>query len=343
MDKNDNGEIGESGQIDDNSGYIQESTYLPETESRIPETETVDNSIGDGLPGGSAHGVKSTKAKKSFIKDNVALLVVGGIVLFVGGAVGYKKMTQQTGAQVAAQVSPVAPQVEQISALPPEPVLPEVATAQNKDVLNVVDGSVSVNGGGGAEQTSVAVSSSASPAASMQKEASVTQSAIPKTQTPLAATSPSVQVPSSAPMGSGMANAKADADSELKERLAATEKKLKDAEREIENMSQRVSAASPAVAANCAPVVAYKGLPKTTKKVMKQKNVKVPAKKKVMVEEAAGFNVKVIKNGLAWIQTSSGKTVIVREGDVVADLGKVTKIDDVNMQVLAGSKRVEQK
>jgi hypothetical protein len=348
MNKNDGGEIGESGQISDNSGYIQESTYLPETESRIPETETVDNTIGDGLPGGSAHGVKSSKVKKSFVKDNLAILVFGGIVLVVGGAVGYKKMTQQGSSQIATQAGAEVPKVEQMTSLPPEPSLPELAPSPDKSAAPAVASSAPVSEASSARSIPSDQAAAGGAASMGGRETPITQSAIPKAQTPVApaapvATAAPTAVASSGTMGVEAGKAKVDADRALSDKLAATEKKLYEAERELTNMQQRSVSQAVPTATSCEKSPSVKQVSKNLPSPSKRKHSKVKAKPVVKIEEAEGFNVKVIKNGLAWIQNSAGKTMTVREGDVIPDLGRVTKIDDRTMQVIAGSKRVEQK
>jgi hypothetical protein len=70
------------------------------------------------------------------------------------------------------------------------------------------------------------------------------------------------------------------------------------------------------------------------------KGVEVP--KVVAPVEAEGYALKVVKNGLAWV-TKSGAPIVVRVGDEIQGLGKVTSVDDKGMRVVVGKYFIEQK
>ena len=335
MDKNDRDEIAESGQISEHSDYIAESTLLPETESSIPETETIDNSIGDGLPGGSAHGVKASKAKKSFLKENAPFLVFGAIVLVVGGAFGYKKLTQPSAdiAQTVATSVPVL--VEQAplpAALPPElPVLSEGALS------DVIPGA---NDSGVVSVPDASIVSQAAPQLEVKSDAGMTSSSDISTPQPASPISKAV-VPEKP-----QALVSQNSDASLAAKLAISEKKLEDAERELQNLKQNAKLGAKTVSCDVATVKkssTRKSAQKSAANSKKKPAVKNKSEKQLPIEEAAGMNIRAIKNGLAWVQLESGKVVTVREGDSLPDLGKVKKIDGRTMQVFAGSKRIEQK
>jgi intracellular multiplication protein IcmG len=67
-----------------------------------------------------------------------------------------------------------------------------------------------------------------------------------------------------------------------------------------------------------------------------------PKEHETTVEQRITFNVQAIIPGRAWLKSASGETVTVAEGDVVRDLGRITKIDpyDGVVEINTGNKVV---
>jgi hypothetical protein len=60
------------------------------------------------------------------------------------------------------------------------------------------------------------------------------------------------------------------------------------------------------------------------------------------IEQKISYNVQAIIPGRAWLRSDSGETVTVAEGDIIRDLGRVTKIDpyDGIVQINTGQKLI---
>lgn len=337
------------------SQYISESTLIPESVSQIPESEGASEG-GDGLPGGSAYGVKAKpKAKQSFVKKNLPFIVIGLIVAGVGGSAVLKSMgshppVEQAQQQPPAQALPAA--LPEQPVLPPEPlgavVQPEQVAQPTQAPVAPFQPEVGSSQGSvppqdvaqGAKDPIATASASASGLPSVESKDSKVQPAVPAKSTEL----PSAQV------GAGVNSGPSKPDQEMAKLLAATQEKLKKAEALLGDAHAKEAicthstndVSSKPVKANTQKESAAKKTQKVKRRVGVAGNSKKSKKEPEIIPSAPGLNVHVIKNGLAWIRNGQGVEIIVSKGDTIEGVGIVSKIDDRSMTVFAGGKKIEQ-
>lgn len=82
--------------------------------------------------------------------------------------------------------------------------------------------------------------------------------------------------------------------------------------------------------------------PETTRSVSTQQPTSIAAPIEHMAEPRISYNVQAIIPGRAWLRSDAGETVTVAEGDMIKNLGRVTKIDpyDGVVEVNTGNKIV---
>lgn len=322
----DDGEDLNKGQIPE-SQYIPESTLVPESVSVIPDSEGMMEQSG-GLPGGSAYGVKSkSKAQKSFVKRNLPFIVVGVLAAGIGGSMLMKSVQ--------------APVVTQQMNAPEPAILPQEPVQTVSPQLSTQAPPVEMESVGGV---------AASPQAAVPPISAPLISAAGQVVPPLVVDLPEVKKD----VGNGVVSQatkpeeKPSAVSNAVEKNFAANMSGKQDKSAVEDSKVKGVSAKECA---CAPEksqrkLATKSAKQVAKKIPRSKTKK-RSKKEMQnllptISEASGFNVHVIKNGLAWVRDATGEEVIVRVGDSIPGLGNVTKVDDRSMTVFVGGKRIEQ-
>jgi hypothetical protein len=284
------------GQIPDSSQYIPESTLIPESVSVMPESSTVDVVGDDGLPGGGAYGVSKKDQKKSFVKQNMPFLVIGGVVVLFGG-VFLSKSLNTSSPTVPSPIVSIAPVKKSVSEGPPvkaEAVVVKGGISPTTENLSYAD---------------IGMKSSVNEVKKIDE--------IPLT-------------------GTSYVLDKKNKDAENSDLLAAVQENLKRTQDKLNAADAKLASCLPVSTASSGQVkkIVHSNHHHTSMKKEAGKSKELPV--------AEGFNLHVVKNGLAWVKDEDGKTMTLRKGDSLSGVGIVTAIDDKKMIMTVGGKTISQ-
>ena len=333
-DESDGDELPESGE------YLPDSTLIPQSEQgAIPESSSIDNTEGDGLPGGSAYGVKQEAKKKSFVQKNLPLVVIGVVgVVLAGGFVAKSAR--------APAPRPSAPPVTQLTP----------AAASPTNVIAPISAETPLPATGGAAEPSPATTTSVGTPAEPNTTSSdsagtgkppkleapaeqVTKPPVAPAVTPTRVPEPEKKEPVTLNYGQRSGQPNAATAGATQSAVLANVPEPKD----VSPAKQSAHTESSKACAPAAKVEKKQHARKPTSRKPKAVRSKSSEKQSVNseLEEAVGFNVRAIKGGLAWV-IHDGQVSVVRIGDRIDGLGAVTRIDDRKMYLVAGGMRVEQ-
>lgn len=347
------------GTIPETASYLSEASLVPESQASIPESDGGNLDEGNGLPGGDAYGVKARPVvKKTGMKQKIPYLVFGGLVIFVVGSIGFRVLLGNRNQAAQVQTTVPTQTLAPSAALPSDPQpgiqgITPAETAAKVEPVPVVEPASATPGAASATAEAV-------PAPHVDKAAQqevVSKASSPAPVSAVKGVDPSVTAQSKLTASSTQDESRkgtaAPVKAEVTPKASASSASADKGSSAAQSSASGTSAGVKSSAVNCAApqnktdATQKKNHKKRLKKItsVTKKESKAPEKtenRKPELVEAAGYKIKVMKNGLVWIAHGDATTV-VRVGDQFGDLGVVTKVDESSRRVVIGAHFIEQK